>query len=128
MADPGIIGLGQVSLFVRDAARAESFYRDVVGLDHLYTFGQLVFFALGDTRLYLHAVGDAEWVPGSLLYLMVDDLEAERDRLIADGVDFLDEPHRIHTHPDGREEWMSHFEDPDGNRLVLMAIRGAAGA
>ena len=36
-------------------------------------------------------------------------------------------PHRIHTHDDGTEEWMTFFEDPDGNTLALMASARAAG-
>jgi methylmalonyl-CoA/ethylmalonyl-CoA epimerase len=27
----------------------------------------------------------------------------------------------IHRHPDGTEEWMAFFEDPDGGVLALMS-------
>ena len=31
------------------------------------------------------------------------------------------EPARIHTHDDGTEEWMTFFEDGEGNTLALMS-------
>jgi DNA-binding CsgD family transcriptional regulator len=48
-----ITGLGQVARTVSDAAASERWYRDVLGLPHLYTFGTLAFFDLGGTRLML---------------------------------------------------------------------------
>ncbi len=32
-------------------------------------------------------------------------------------------PHRVHTHPDGVQEWMVFFDDGEGNTLALLAIR-----
>src|SRR3712207_7092813 len=46
---------------------------------HLYTFGDLVFFDCGGTRLYLHCVPGERWRPGSVLYLRVGGPDA-RDR------------------------------------------------
>lgn len=48
---PGVTGLGQVSLLVHDTVRAEAFFRDVLGLQHLFTFGTLAFFDLDGVRL-----------------------------------------------------------------------------
>ncbi len=42
--------VGQVSRSVRDIAEAERWYRDTLGLTHLYTFGKLAFFDCGGTR------------------------------------------------------------------------------
>ena len=113
--------LGQVSLLCRDVARTESFYRDTVGLPHLFTFGDLAFFTVGATRLFVRAVRDDEWQPGSILYLGVADVHAGHEALVAAGVTVTGAPHRIHTHDDGTEEWMTFFQDPDGNTLALMA-------
>lgn len=121
-----ISGLGQVSLLVRDIGRSEVFYRDVLGLRHLYTFGQLAFFEIGDARLYLQAVADDEWAASSLLYFRVADIAAAHAALGERAVAFIDEPRRIHAHEDGTEEWMTFFEDLDGNRLALMATVPAA--
>ena len=38
----------------RDTARAEGFYGKILELPHVFTFGDLVFFDAGGTRLYLH--------------------------------------------------------------------------
>jgi DNA-binding CsgD family transcriptional regulator len=44
--------IGQVSLLARDIARVETFYRDTLGLPHVFTFGDLAFFDASGTRLY----------------------------------------------------------------------------
>ena len=45
--------LGQIARSVGDIAASETWYRDVLGLSHLYTFGTLAFFDCGGTRLML---------------------------------------------------------------------------
>lgn len=121
--------LGQVSLFVRDVARAEAFYRDVLGLAHHFTFGDLAFFDMGGTRLYLHAVDEDAWRAGSVLYFLVDDIATAHLELERRGVHFAGAPHRIHTdEATGVEEWMAFFDDPFGNTLALMARVAPAGA
>jgi DNA-binding CsgD family transcriptional regulator/catechol-2,3-dioxygenase len=120
--------IGQVSLSIRDVARAERFYGETLGLPHVFTFGDLAFFDAEGTRLYLHRKDDAEWRPGSVLYFVVDDIAAAQERLAAAGVHFTGAPHRIFTHDDGTEEWMTFFEDGEGNTLALMAaVRPDAG-
>ena len=120
---PGRIGpLGQVSLFARDVARTEAFYRDTLGLPHIFTFGELAFFDCGGVRLYVHCVPDADWKAGSILYFRVDDIDATVTSLSAAGVPFVGQPHRIHRDDaTGDEEWMAFFEDPDRNMLALMS-------
>jgi methylmalonyl-CoA/ethylmalonyl-CoA epimerase len=110
-----------VSLFVRDVARAERFYGTTLGLPHLFTFGDLAFFDADGTRLYLHRKDAGEWKPSSVLYFTVDDIHATQDRLAAAGAHFTGAPHLIHTHDDGTEEWMSFFDDGEGNTLALMS-------
>jgi catechol 2,3-dioxygenase-like lactoylglutathione lyase family enzyme len=114
--------LGQVSMPITDVARSTAFYRDQLGLAHLYTFGELAFFDCGGTRLFLTAAAEAPRPPSaSGLYFSVTDIRAAHRDLGARGVVFEDEPHVIHVHPDGTEEWMSFFRDPDGNLLALMS-------
>ena len=55
------------------------------------------------------------------LPLRVDDIRAAYDTLRARGVQFADAPHLIHRHADGTEEWMAHFNDPEGRPLAIMA-------
>lgn len=116
--------LGQVSLPVTDIERSVAFYRDTLGLPHLYTFGTLAFLDCAGTRLYLAQGGTpGHPVPpsSSVLYFQVPDIGAAHDGLRERGVGFIDAPHCIHTHPDGTEEWMSFFHDPDQNTLGLIS-------
>ncbi len=111
--------IGQIARSVGDIRASETWYRDVLGLPHLYTFGTLAFFDCGGTRLMLSQEGGA--TKESILYLRVPDIAAAHARLAARGVKFTHAPHLIHRHADGTEEWMAFFEDPDGRPLALMS-------
>lgn len=115
-----ILGLGQVARSVSDTAVSQRWYRDVLGLEHLYTFGTLAFFDCGGTRLML-SQQEGDLPAESILYLRVADVRAAHERLERDGVKFTHAPHMIHRHDDGTEEWMAFFEDPDGRPLAIMA-------
>lgn len=119
-----LAGLGQVSLPVADIERSVAFYRDTLGLPHLYTYGTLAFLDCAGTRLYLAQGGEGggPMPPStSVLYFRVDDIASAHQALTERGVMFTDMPRRIHTHPDGTEEWMAFFQDPDQNTLGLMS-------
>jgi predicted enzyme related to lactoylglutathione lyase len=124
VGDHRIDGLGQVSLFVTDTDRATAFYRDTLGLTHLYTFGDLTFFDCGGVRLYMHRVPVERWQAGSVLYLRVEDIDASHRELDSRGVVFVGAPHLVHRHTSGVEEWMAFFGDSEGNQLALMTQRG----
>ncbi len=114
--------VAQVSLYVRDVARAERFYGETLGLPHHFTFGALAFFDMAGTRLYLHAVDEEQWRPGSTLYFLVDDIEAAWSALERRGVSMKGAPHRVHTDDaTGTEEWLGFFEDGEGNTLALLS-------
>jgi DNA-binding CsgD family transcriptional regulator/catechol 2,3-dioxygenase-like lactoylglutathione lyase family enzyme len=114
--------IGQVSLSIHDVARAEHFYGKILGLPHVFTFGDLVFFDAAGTRLYLHRKDPADWRPGSILYFLVDDIHAAQDEMSGRGVRFTGAPHVIYTDDaTGVEEWMTFFEDGEGNTLALMS-------
>ena len=113
--------IGQVSVTVSDVDRAVGFYRDVLDLPHLYTFGQLGFMECGQSRLFLDALPEARHQGTSVLYFSVADIQLAVAGLEAKGVAFEGAPHMIHRHEDGTEEWMAFFRDPDGNLLALMS-------
>ncbi|MBA8888648.1 DNA-binding CsgD family transcriptional regulator/catechol 2,3-dioxygenase-like lactoylglutathione lyase family enzyme [Dokdonella fugitiva] len=115
----GVGPIGQIARSVRDIDAAEAWYRDVLRLPHLYTFGNLAFFDCGGTRLFL-SEGESR-TDESILYFRVEDIHAARDALVARGVAFVDAPHMIHRHDDGVEEWMAFFRDNEGRPLALMA-------
>jgi catechol 2,3-dioxygenase-like lactoylglutathione lyase family enzyme len=110
--------IGQISRNVSNIDRAIAFYRDTLGLPHLYTFGKLSFFDCGGTRLFLQ---EAER-PGddSVIYFRVADIHGAYERLCQRGLVFEGPPHRIHRHDDGMEEWMAFFKDPDDRLLAIM--------
>ena len=111
--------LAQISRTVRDIRESEAWYAKTLGLTHLYSFGSFAFFDCGGTRLYLSAT--AEPGPESILYLRVADIRSAYDTLCARGVEFGQAPHMIHRHADGTEEWLAHFNDPEGRPLALMS-------
>jgi methylmalonyl-CoA/ethylmalonyl-CoA epimerase len=113
--------IGQISRMVRDIPRAVEWYRDVLGLPHLFTFGDLAFFDCQGVRLYLNKSQDGAELRDSAIYFRVADINAEYERLQTRGVVFNGAPHMIHKHADGIEEWMAFFEDPDGQLLALMS-------
>ena len=116
--------IGQVSRTVGDIAAAEAWYRDVLGLSHLYTYGKLAFFDCGGVRLMIEDSSIGE-VPNlhndSVLYFRVADIQDAYDVLRARDVEFIGAPHMIAKHPDGTEEWMAFFKDSDGGLLALMS-------
>lgn len=112
--------VGQIARTVRDIDGARVWYRDALGLTHLYSFGDLAFFDCGGVRLFLSA-GDSTDRAESTLYFRVPDIHAAYDALRARDITFLDAPHMIHRHEDGTEEWMAFFADPEGRPLAIMA-------
>jgi catechol 2,3-dioxygenase-like lactoylglutathione lyase family enzyme len=111
-----------VSLHVRDVTRAQQFYGETLGLPHHFTFGDLAFFDMGGTRLYLQAVPEDRWKPGSILYFLVDDIRVAWEELGRRGVRTTGAPHNIYTdEATGTEEWMAFFDDGEGNTLALMS-------
>ena len=123
--EDGYVMLGQVARTTRSTAAARAWYREVLGLPELYTFGTLSFFDLGGVRLML-AEEDGPGGAESLLYLRVPDIHATKDAMEGRGVRFTHAPHLIHRHEDGTEEWMAFFEDNEGRPLALMTqVRSA---
>lgn len=111
--------LGQVSRTVGNIEVAVKFFGEILGAQLLYTFGNLAFFDLEGTRLFLNE-SEAPNRNESILYFSVTDMMAACKELSDKGVKFTHQPHKIHTHEDGTEEWMTFFEDPDGRALGLM--------
>ncbi len=120
MAAPLSMGpIGQVSRTVREIEASTRWYRDVLGLKFLYSFGDIAFFDCGGTRLFLSAA--PEKTDGqSILYFRVENIAEVCADLKTRGVVFINAPHMIHKHADGTEEWMAFFADEEGRPLALM--------
>jgi catechol 2,3-dioxygenase-like lactoylglutathione lyase family enzyme len=117
--------VGQIARTVRDIEAARTWYADVLGLEHLYSFGNLAFFNCDGLRLML-SQGDAV-APESIIYFNVEDVRSAHRALAARGVAFIDAPHMIHRHDDGTEEWMAIFQDDEGRMLAIMSKARPAG-
>lgn len=113
--------IGQIAHTVKDLDATVTFFKDVLGMTHLFTAGQLAFFDCGGTRLMVDAMAEAQGNGNSVLYYLVEDIHASTAALRAKGVAFEGEPHKIFTHPDGTEEWMAFFRDPEKNMLAMMS-------
>jgi DNA-binding CsgD family transcriptional regulator/predicted enzyme related to lactoylglutathione lyase len=118
--------VGQISRTVGDIKLAESWYRDVLGLPHLFTMGTFAFFDCAGVRLYLFQ-SEAAPPAESIIYFAVADIRRAHGDLHGRGVEFINAPHMIHRHPDGTEEWMAFFKDPEGRPLALMSKVKPAG-
>ncbi len=118
-ADLSIGPVGQIARTVTDIAAARAWYGDVLGLTHLYSFGNLAFFDCGGVRLFL-SEGEGT-TSESILYFRVPDVRTAHQALAARGVQFTHAPHMIHRHPDGVEEWMAFFTDNEARPLAIMS-------
>ena len=122
-------GLHQVALGVSDLERSMAFYGETLGAEAIASFDPpgLAFFRLGTVRLLVERTEAPS--PGSgVLYLEVAEIEDAQRSLTQRGVTtFRSMPRLIHRDDAGvfgergTEEWMTFFEDPDGNVLALVA-------
>ncbi len=114
-----ITAIQQVAVNVKDVERAKAFYRDKLGIRHLFDGGpKLTFFDCGGVRLMV-GIPEKEFEnASSILYLRVDDIHAAHRDMRARGVKFRDQPHLVAKLPD-REIWMAFFEDGEGNLLAI---------
>jgi DNA-binding CsgD family transcriptional regulator/catechol 2,3-dioxygenase-like lactoylglutathione lyase family enzyme len=110
--------IGQIGRAVKDIGEAERWYRERLGLKHLYTYGKLAFFDCGGVRLFL---SEQEGGSDSILYFRVTDIRSAQDELEARGIIFTHPPHLIHRHEDGTEEWMAFFNDNEARPLAIMS-------
>ena len=116
----------QVAQHAEDLERATRFYTDLLGRAPLASYDPpgLVFFDLGGTRLMLETRASS-----AVLYLRVDDVDAEVARLEAAGVTIAGRPHAIFRHDDdtlgpaGTEEWQAFIVDSEGNSVGLVEFR-----
>ena len=116
--------IGQISVNAHDIDRAAAFYREVLGLDYLFSAGSMAFFDCGGVRLMLGVAESPEYDhPSSILYFRVDDIHEAHATLGARAVEFVHEPRLVHK-ADDHDLWMGFFKDSEGNVLALMSEVG----
>lgn len=113
--------VGQIAINAQDLDRATAFYRDILGLPHLFTVPDMAFFQCGPLRLMLGKASKPEFDhPASILYYQVDDLPQVHADFSAKGIVFDLPPTLIARMPD-HELWLAFFKDSEGNTLALMS-------
>lgn len=128
-----VLGLDTVAIVVRDRHRAIAWYRDVLGLEIAYlgpnsedadptaqgtpdNAGHWIEMGPGRplTRVHICELPDqVESGPTGITFI-TSDIRADFERMRAKGAKFLYPPKRMDW-----GEWLSEFEDPDGNGFDL---------
>jgi methylmalonyl-CoA/ethylmalonyl-CoA epimerase len=113
--------LAQVALTIRDLERAKTFYRDTLGLTHLFDAPPgLAFFQCGETRLMLSRPEGPDAAGNSILYYGVDNVDAAHEAMRAEGVAFEEPPRKI-AEVEGKEIWLAVARDSEGNLFGLIS-------
>ena len=118
----GLSEIGQISVIVKDVDRARAFYKDVLGMKHLFDAPpKLAFFDCSGVRLMLSPAEKPEFErPSSILYFRVKDTRDTHRAYVERGVRFEGEPHMIARMP-AYDLWMAFFRDSEDNLLALMS-------
>lgn len=118
----GVSEIGQIAITVGDVAKATAFYRDVLGLEFLFSAGpNLAFLAAGSVRIMLSTPqGAGEVGKNSILFFKVNDIAAAHAAIVARGAKSENEPHLLVKMPD-HDLWLSAVRDPEGNIIELMS-------
>jgi predicted enzyme related to lactoylglutathione lyase len=113
--------IGQIAITVSDVAKVLPFYRDILGLDFLFSAGpSLAFLTAGGVRIMLSTPQGAG-APGanSILYFEVADIVAVHAAMVKRGAANERAPALTAKMPD-HELWIGFLRDPDGNLVGLM--------
>ena len=120
----GLSTIGQIRVPVSDVARAEAFYRDVLGMRFLFAYPGMAFFDCDGVRLFLAApepgAHDADGLCPVTLYFRVPFVATAHAELLRRGAEETESPrvvHRAATY----DLWMAFVRDPDGNQIGVMA-------
>jgi methylmalonyl-CoA/ethylmalonyl-CoA epimerase len=119
----------QIGIPVHSVDEAKAFYRDTLGLRHLFDAPPaLSFFDCGGVQLML-AGPEAQGKDGdqqhAVLFYDVSDINETHARIKALGARSLEEP-RVIARMNGREIWISSVSDGQGNVVGLMSDVPAA--
>ncbi|MBC3807667.1 VOC family protein [Undibacterium seohonense] len=113
--------IGQIAITVSDVSQALEFYRDVLGLEFLFSPApSLAFLSAGSVRIMLSTPQGAGAVgANSVLYFKVEDIESVFTSILARGAQLERAPQMAAQMPD-HALWIGFVRDPDGNLVGLM--------
>jgi len=111
--------IGQIHINVKDVDQATAFYKDVLGMTHLFQVPGMSFFDCGGIMLMLGLPTSAEFDHrSSLVYYQVDNIAAAHKTLVERGVIFTETPNFV-ANMGKRDLWMGFFLDTEGNTLAI---------
>lgn len=113
--------IGQIAITVSDVSVALPFYRDVLGLNFLFSPSPaLAFLSAGSIRIMLSIPQGAGVIGGnSTLYFKVSNLNAVFSAIVSRGAKCEREPQMAAKLPD-HELWIGFVRDPDNNLIGVM--------
>jgi methylmalonyl-CoA/ethylmalonyl-CoA epimerase len=124
MKDISLSRIKQIAIPVNSIEEARAFYRDTLGMRHLFDAPPgLAFFDCGGIRLMLagpEGQGKDGPTQHPVLFYDVSDIKATHAKIKASGAESLEDPHVI-TRMNGREIWISAVSDGQGNVVSLMS-------
>ena len=118
----GLSSIGQIAVNAHDLDRAVAFYRDKLGMKHLFTVPpHMAFFGCGDVRLMLSLPEKPEFDhASSIIYFKVHDIHQATNILAERGVQIEAQPVLI-ANMGSYDLWMAGFRDSENNLLALMS-------
>ena len=118
--DFGLNQIGQIAVNAHDIERATSFYRDALGMKHLFSVPpKMAFFDCDGVMLMLSLPDKPEFDhPSSILYFNVNDIHQAAAKLGARDVKFEEQPTLV-ANMGSYDLWMAFFRDSENNLLAL---------
>jgi len=118
----GLSTIEQIAVNAQDIDRAVAFYRDKLGMKHLFSVPpSLAFFDCDGIRLMLSLPPKPEFDhESSIIYFKVENIQGAYATLTERGVQFEEAP--IFVADMGTYDlWLASFRDSENNLLALMA-------
>lgn len=118
----GLSAIGQIAVNAHDIDRAVVFYRDKLGMKHLFTVPpNLALFDCDGIRLMLSLPAKPEFDHlSSIIYFKAEDIQAAFATLSERGVKF-EEPPAFVANMGTYDLWIASFRDSENNLLALMS-------
>lgn len=118
----GLSSIGQIAVNAHDLDRAVAFYRDKLGMKHLFTVPpHMAFFGCGDIRLMLSLPEKPEFDhASSIIYFKVPDIHQASKILAERGVQIEEQPALI-ANMGSYDLWLASFRDSENNHLAMMS-------
>lgn len=116
-----VSSIKQIAITVSDVEKALAFYRDILGLEFLFSAGpNLAFLNADGVRIMLSTPQGAGAVgANSILYFNAKDIEKSYKEFVAKGTKAEREPQLAANMPD-HDLWTGFLRDPDDNLVGLM--------